>query len=307
MSKNEILKDLFFIERGYLNGNHFVYRSKAPVLIDTGYVADFQKTVRLIRGFGVSLPDVSLIVNTHSHCDHIGGNKIIQEMSRCDIALHAIGKHFIDTRDDWSTWWRYYGQEADFFQCTKPLEDGEIIALGPHEFQIIHTPGHASDGIVLYNKREKVLISGDTLWENDMAVMTLRVEGSSALFHMEESLRKLESLNVKAIYPGHGRPFPDMKSALAKSRKKIETYLLHRDAVGDDLIKKITVYTLLMKKTIPEETFFPSLMATHWFKETVDLYFNGEYLLKYDETIKDFLARGVVIRENGNLRTTVKP
>ncbi len=32
----EILDDLFFIERGYLNCNHFVYRSPAPVLIDSG-------------------------------------------------------------------------------------------------------------------------------------------------------------------------------------------------------------------------------------------------------------------------------
>jgi len=34
----EIMKDLFFVERGYLNGNHFVYRGTKPVLIDTGYL-----------------------------------------------------------------------------------------------------------------------------------------------------------------------------------------------------------------------------------------------------------------------------
>jgi glyoxylase-like metal-dependent hydrolase (beta-lactamase superfamily II) len=307
MFKKEILKDLFFIERGYLSGNHFAYRSKAPILIDKGYISDFNETDRSITRLGVNLSDVSLIINTHTHCDHIGGNKIIQQKSGCDIALHKAGKYFIDTRDDWSTWWRYYNQEADFFKCTQTFEDGEIIAIGPHEFQVIYTPGHASDGIVLHNSQEKILISSDTLWESDMAVMTLRVEGSMALFHMRESLQKLESLDVKIVYPGHGKPFSDMKKAISKSKKTIEKYLLHRDAIGDDLIKKIIVYTLLMKKTIKENAFFPYLMDTNWFKETVDLYFNSKYESKYNKIMNTFLGKGIIKRENGDLFTTINP
>jgi glyoxylase-like metal-dependent hydrolase (beta-lactamase superfamily II) len=307
MANSEILKDLFFIERGFLSGNHFVFRSKDPVLIDTGYISGFHQTEKLISGLGVNLADVSLIISTHTHCDHIGGNQIIQQQSGCDIALHKVGKHYIDTRDDWSTWWRYYNQDADFFNCTRALEDGEMITLGPHEFQVIYTPGHASDGIVLYNRREKLLISSDTLWESDMAVMTLRVEGSTALFHMQQSLQKLEALDVKIVYPGHGKPFTDMKKALSKCSKKIEHYLMHRDTIGEDLIKKIIVYTLLMKKRIRETTFFPYLMETHWFKETVDLYFNSEYEAKYTEIMNAFYKKGIIKQKNGDLFTTVKP
>ncbi|MBU2627416.1 MAG: MBL fold metallo-hydrolase, partial [Proteobacteria bacterium] len=186
MVKNEILEDLFFIERGYLNANHFVYRSESPILIDTGYISDFNETERLINNAGAKISDVSLIINTHTHCDHIGGNAVIQKASDCGIALHKAGRYFIETRDDWSTWWRYYGQDAEFFNCTKTLEDGDHIMLGPHEFKVIYTPGHASDGIVLYHDKEKILISSDTLWENDMAVMTLRVEGSLAVFHLQD-------------------------------------------------------------------------------------------------------------------------
>lgn len=307
MVKNEILKDLFFIERGYLNANHFVYRSKSPILIDTGYIADFSETEKLITNLGVNLPDVSLIISTHTHCDHIGGNHIIQQKSGCEIALHEVGRHLIDTQDDWSTWWRYYNQEADFFTVTQTLQDGQMIAIGPHEFQVIYTPGHASDGIILYNSREKILISSDTLWENDSAVMTLRVEGSRALFNMRESIERLESLDVKRIYPGHGRPFSDMKSAIAKSKEKLERYIRDRDFIGNDLVKKILVYTLLMKKAIKENDLFPYLMDTYWFKETVDFYFNGEYEMKYDEIMNTFFERGVVQRKSGSLFTTVKP
>ena len=307
MANNEILENLFFIERGYLSGNHFVYRSKDPVLIDTGYISGFLQTEKLISGLGVNLSEVSLIISTHTHCDHIGGNHIIQQQSGCDIALHKVGKYYIDTRDDWSTWWRYYNQKADFFNCTRALEDGEIIALGPHEFQVIYTPGHASDGIVLYNRREKLLISSDTLWGSDMAVMTLRIEGSTALFHMQQSLQKIGALDVKIVYPGHGKPFVDLEKALSKCSERIEYYLLHRDKIGEDLIKKIIVYTLLMKKRVRESTFFPYLMETHWFKETVDLYFDSEYEAKYTEIMNTFFKKGNIKQKNGDLFTTVKP
>ncbi len=125
MAPIEIMNDLFFIERGYLNGNHFVYRSKDPVLIDTGYISDFDLTAESIKSLGVSISDVRLIITTHCHSDHVGGNKIIQERSGCDIALHRFGKHFMDTKDDWATWWKYFGQDADFFDPTKALEDGD--------------------------------------------------------------------------------------------------------------------------------------------------------------------------------------
>ena len=307
MAAVEILDNLFFVERGYLNGNHFIYRSEEPVLIDTAYKADFEETAGHLGRLGIDPARVRLIINTHCHCDHLGGNKIIQDLSGCEIALHRIGRHFIDTHDDWSTWWRYFVQEADFFRCTKVLEDGDMVSIGPHEFQVIYTPGHAIDGTVLYNRREKLLISSDTLWESDMAVMNVRVEGSGALFAMMDSLDKLARLDVRIVYPGHGAPFTNMHAALARARKRLKGFLENRQSVGNDLIKKIIVYTLMMRREVEEEGFFPYLMGTPWFVETTDFYFDGEYHPKYEEIMASFLRRGIVKRESGKLRTTVKP
>ena len=307
MKAEEILEDLFFIERGYLNGNHFVYCSDSPVLIDTAYLGDLAETERLITRLGADLSRVSLIVSTHTHCDHIGGNRFIQEKSGCGVALHRIGRHFIETRDDWSTWWRYYHQEAAFFRCTRSLEHGDTLAVGPHRFEVLHTPGHSSDGIALYHPEEKILISSDTLWESDMAVLTERVEGSAAVFHMQESLEKLASLEVERVYPGHGKPFRDVDAALSQSRKRLRGYLADRRLIGRDQLKKIMVYTLLMKKAVKEEVFFPLLMDRIWFRETVDLYFEGAYAALYGVILEALLKRGAVKRRNGDLVTTVKP
>lgn len=303
----EIMEDLFFIQRGYLNGNHFVHRSQEPVLIDTGYVSDFVTTAALIEDLGIDLSRTRLIVNTHCHCDHMGGNKLIQERSSCDIAMHKIGKYFIDARDDWSTWWKYYQQDADFFNCTKALEDGDKLFVGPHEFEVIYTPGHSSDGVVLYNRREKVLISSDTLWEDDLAVITMRVEGSRACFSLLESLGRLEKLDVKTVYPGHGRPFSNMAGAISGAKRKLNGFLANPSRIGSDLIKKIIIYTLMMRKRVDEASFFEDLMQTHWFRETVEFYFDGAYRTKYDGVMKSFFQRGIVKSKNGKLYTTVKP
>lgn len=303
----EIMEDLFFIHRGYLNGNHFVYRSGDPVLIDTAYVGDFDTTEQSITNLGVDLSQVRLIITTHSHCDHVGGNRIIQDRSGCDIAMHRIGKYFMDTRDDWATWWRYFDQEADFFDCTQALDDGDVISVGPHEFQVIYTPGHASDGMVLYSPEQRILLSSDTLWENDMAAMTVRVEGSRALFCMMESIERLEKLDVNVVYPGHGRPFTDVASAISSAKRRLSRFFENPKRIGNDVLKKIIIYTLMMKRTVEEDAFFAYLMGTPWFEETVDLYFSTEYEKKYHEIMNGFFRRGIVKRRERKLYTTVKP
>ncbi len=307
MSTLEIAEDLFFIERGYLNANHFVSRSRNPVLIDTGYIRDFDDTARSIISLGVDLSTVGLIVNTHTHCDHIGGNRQIQALSGCQIALHTVGKHFIDTRDDWSTWWRYFNQEADFFTCSVELKDGDVLAIGPNEFEVIYTPGHAADGLVLYNRSERFLISSDALWESDLPVVTIRVNGSKTLLEILESLQRIEALDVDTVYPGHGKPFEDMGAAIRKSRQRVEKYLRNGRSLGTDLLKKMLVYTLLMKRSVEESSFFSELMQTNWFSENVDFYFGGDYEATYHEIMGTLLRRDIIRRQEGLLITTVKP
>ena len=307
MKTTEVLKDLFFIERGYLNANHFVYRSERPILIDTGYIADFEDTAMLIDSVGVNLQNTRLIVTTHCHCDHIGGNQSIQGMSGCDIVQHELGRHFIDTRDDWATWWGYFSQEAAFFKPTGSLQDGQALMIGPHRFEIIHTPGHAADGIALYNRDHKLLISSDALWEYDMAVQVVRIEGSAALYNTKQSLQRLSELEVDTVCPGHGGIFSDFRGALERAQNRIDKFSEHPELVGDDVLKKIIVYTLLMKHQIDADAFFGLLLDTIWFKETVDYYFNGKYKAKYREILESLCNKGVVEIRHNSLFTTVRP
>jgi len=225
MPVSEILPDFFFFERGYLNGNHFAWRGERPVLVDTAYLPHVDATLEILAGIGVDPTRTAQILTTHCHCDHVGGHRRIQALSGCGVALHPLGRHFIETGDDWSTWWRYYDQPAEPFECTHSLEDGEVVDVGPHRFTVLHTPGHSADGLVLYCAAERVLLSADALWQKDVPVMTVRVEGSRTLFDALISLERIEALDVRRVYPGHGPGFDDMPAAVARSRERLRGYL----------------------------------------------------------------------------------
>ena len=303
----EFLENLYFVERGFLNANHFIYAGNEPELIDTGYIGGIAETIQTMEQCGVSPGNIQRIVTTHCHCDHIGGHRYIQEQSGCRIVLHPVGKHFIDHRDDWSTWWRYYGQEAEFFNATDTIEDDSRLVIGPHEFRVFHTPGHAADMVVLYHPGEKLLLSSDALWENDMGVITQRVEGSAAVINSLASVSRLADLDVRRVYPGHGAAFSDFTGAVERTRDRLQRYLQSPTRVGQDVLKKIMVYTLLMHGSVSRPVFFDMLMATHWFPETVTLYFGGRFREKYDEVLEGLMESGAVHSRNDVLSTSVNP
>ncbi|MEW6374420.1 MAG: MBL fold metallo-hydrolase [Thermodesulfobacteriota bacterium] len=303
----EISKNLFFIQRGWLNANHFVFNGGGKILIDTGYIRDFEETKKLIEATGVDLSSIDLIVSTHSHCDHIGGNKRIQEISGCLIAIHWVDKQSIESRDDWATWYRFYDQEAEFFPVGIPLEDGRKIYLDDLELEVIHTPGHARGGISLYSPEERFLISSDALWDGDTGVLNTIVEGKDAPSVAKESLKKISSLNIQTIYPGHGGIICNPKRAMERCIRRLENFMKNPAKLGQDHLKKILIWVLLMKKGYPKDDFFNYLLTTHWFKAVVDLYFEGRYQEKFDEIMEELIERNIVFIKDGYYHTTVHP
>ena len=199
------------------------------------------------------------------------------------------------------------GRPLIFFKCTQTHQTGDRLPIGPYHFEVIHTPGHAADGIVLYHRPTRILISADTLWESDMAVITPRIEGSAAVYNIQQSLNRLAELKVDKVFPGHGEPFEDFKGALNRSLQRVAGYLADPRKVGFDLLKKITVYTVLMNKTLPEREFYDYLMQTIWFPETVDYYFDRHYARIFDETMNALLSKNVLQINEGMITTTVKP
>ncbi len=303
----EILPDLFFIRRGFLNGNHLVYRSASPILIDTAYKTGSKTTLRALNRLGLDPSVISMIISTHCHCDHIGGNHLLQEISGCQVAMHETGGRFINRKEGRATWWDYYVQEAEFFDCNIFLNDGDELVIGPYEFTVIHTPGHSADGVVLYSSEHKLLISSDTVWENDMAVVTELVEGKQTLSWWMESLERIRTLDVRLVCPGHGDLFSEFKPAVQRTQKRIRSFIENPELIGRDVLKKIIVYTLMMKRGFLEADFLSFLLTTPWYRETVDHYFSEQYESMFESVMQELISKGVIVVKKGRILTSVRP
>jgi len=221
--------------------------------------------------------------------------------------MHPIEKFFMDHKNGWFTWWRYYDQEADFYRVTDTLKDGACVNLDDLRLEVIHTPGHASGGIALYVPEEEFLISGDALWDGDIGALTPRIEGNNCLFLALQSLDRLSSLKVRRVFPGHGPPFRDFRSALARTRARLEAFIADPSLMGLDQIKKIIVYILMMKKGFPEDAFFDYLVKGPWFRETVDIFFDGDYRRIYEKVMANFLEKEIVVNDRGQYKASVLP
>jgi hydroxyacylglutathione hydrolase len=299
--------NLYFIRRGWLNANHFVFNGQRKVLIDTAYKKDLAGTLDLISSVGVNPASVELIICTHSHCDHVGATRHIQEISDCEVAMHPIDKYFIETNNDWYTWWRYYDQEADFFPVHQALKEGDTIKLDDLELVVIHAPGHAAGLIALYCPQHEFLISSDAVWDGDFGTFTTRIEGLHVPFVQQQTLEKLDRLKLSTIYPGHGGRIDSPKEAIKKCRQRVESFLENPQRMGRDQIKKLIIYCLMMKDGFAEDAYFDYLMHTHWYPEVSDLYFQGKYREVYEDIIAELSGKQLVKRVKGKLVPTLDP
>jgi glyoxylase-like metal-dependent hydrolase (beta-lactamase superfamily II) len=144
-------------------------------LVDVGTYGSIIAEIEEINT-GVGKIPVEQVVITHNHFDHAGGIREIT--SRYNVKVYA-----------------YKDSEC----VDEVLKDGQVIRMGDREFEVIHTPGHSSDSVCLYCKKEKVLFSGDT----PVRIMTV---GGSYSGKFISAFEKITRRNIHTIYSGHDTP-----------------------------------------------------------------------------------------------------
>lgn len=191
--------------------SYLILGDKKAMLFDTGLGVG---KISAVVGELTKLPII--VLNSHTHFDHIGGNaefsEILAENTEFTRA-NAKGQSNLYSRDalapDRVCGQLPVGVRADSyairpFQVGRRIRDGERITLGDRELEVIFTPGHTPDALCLFDRKNGLLFTGDTFYPGPVYLFVPETN-LAAYGRSVERLAKLEP-NVKLLLPAHNLP-----------------------------------------------------------------------------------------------------
>lgn len=293
-------------ERGWLSSNNvLICGVSQTALVDSGYSTHAQQTLSLV-GHALSGKPLDMLVNTHLHSDHCGGNHVLQTSYP---QLHtAIPPGLADAVSLWDTVKLTYeptGQQCPAFAYSSLLQPQSSMRLGDLEWQIHAAPGHDTHSIILFEPESKTLISADALWENGFGVVFPELEGEQAFQEVSATLDLIESLQPNMVIPGHGRVFSDAPKALMVARSRLQNFvdnpIKHANYAGKVLLK----FKLLELHRITRQELNAWASGTSYFKALHARYFSSIGIASWLEQLLHDLLRSGAARQEGLYITDV--
>jgi glyoxylase-like metal-dependent hydrolase (beta-lactamase superfamily II) len=232
--------------------SYLVY-GETITLIDTGVAGCEAQIFDSIQSTGRDLSEIALIILTHSHPDHIGAARAIQQATKCSIAAHPAERAWIENVELQNRERPVPGFATlvgGSVQLDHELEDGESIApdeTRAGEMQVYHTPGHSPGSISLFMHSEGALFSGDAIpvtgdlpvYDDALAsvqsVKRLRglagirvllsawaepTKGEEAYRQMDRAINYLQTIH-EAVLTGAGIGSPDLMELTRKTAAAI--------------------------------------------------------------------------------------
>ena len=171
---------------------YVVKDSGEAIVIDPG-----EATPALLKS--IADCNVTMVFNTHCHCDHSGGNATLVQWTGQPHACHHAELPLLQTLCEQG---RMFG--VPFPASPNPdrfIEHGDIVKVGDAQFETRHTPGHSPGHLVLVG--EGVVIAGDVLFAGSIGRTDLPGGSMAQLLHsIEHQLLTLPDQTV--VYCGHG-------------------------------------------------------------------------------------------------------
>jgi len=178
------------------------------------------------KDFAASLEDfrVAAIVNTHAHEDHIGANALLQYTRGIPVYAHERALPVLADPGSLSLlpYQRFFFGEPS---PSKGKAIGEFIHAGRNAFQVLQSPGHSPDHIVLYERNRGWIFSGDAYIGGQDRVFRRSYDLPGIL----RTLRMLASLDVEFLFTGMGSV---IRMPTKKIRRKLSYYEEISDRIG---------------------------------------------------------------------------
>ncbi|NMO57315.1 MBL fold metallo-hydrolase [Actinoplanes sp. TBRC 11911] len=164
---------------------YLLIRGDEAAVVDLGVANSSDQIAEGLKAAGSGWNKVKHVVITHLHPDHAGG-------------LEGL------TADAKPTFYAGEGDAASIISDREitPVKDGtDIFGL-----RVVNTPGHTLGHISIFDSSLGVLVAGDALRTTGGGLNGSDPANTADLAQAAESVRKLATLDVKAILPGHGAP-----------------------------------------------------------------------------------------------------
>ena len=181
----ELDRGVEIIETAFFNRplNLPLFRGQKVALVDTGLVGTpAESIIPAMKTCGLTPEDLSLIIITHAHADHFGGNEELWLASgkRASFAAHRLDQAWIEDPPGQSR--QGYGHFVELglmspaelentievsgngVKLDYVLDGGEVFDLGDGlELEIVAAPGHSLGNICVLDRKNKILIQGETI------------------------------------------------------------------------------------------------------------------------------------------------
>lgn len=211
-----------FLSRGASSNIYLILGDDMTVLIDSGLVTQFNSfNYLLTQKIGISVEEIDLIINTHAHFDHFSTNCFFH----CPIAAHRWCATKITHSDELITKAKKHQINLSDFRINIWLENRTIFDLGGIFLKIFETPGHTSGSICIYEPYQHYIFTGDTFFKGTES----NIYESGSISELINSLQILNTLKIKAVYPGHGRAIVGIKNVQEELNHSIENNINNLD------------------------------------------------------------------------------
>lgn len=293
------------LERGWLSANNVVVRGEdgPSAVVDSGYASHASQTVALIEAALDHRP-LDLLLNTHLHSDHCGGNAALQQAYPSLRTLIPPGQAASVTKwDPVALTFEPTGQFCPRFTHQGLLQPGTSVRMGTLSWDIHAAKGHDPNSIILFQPEHRLLISADALWENGFGIVFPELEGISAFDEVADTLALIEELAPAIVIPGHGAVFEDVSAALSRAHSRLHQFVAHPDKHRRHALKVLIKFKLLEWQSVSIHAIHEWMLQTDYFTRAMPINVREDrgLSLEWLDLLLSELERSQALRRDGEL------
>lgn len=288
---------MHIFERGWLSANNILFsQGDETLLVDSGYCTHSAQTLLLVEQ-ALGNRSLDILVNTHLHSDHCGGNAALQERYPAIWTFIPPGQALhVSCWDPVALTYSPTGQLCPQFKFSQTLEPGTSMRFGLDLWEVHAAPGHDSHSVVFFEPQAKILISADALWERGFGVVFPELEGEKAFDEVSATLDLIERLEPLVVIPGHGRVFEYTSTVMNLSRERLNAFVQSPARHSHHAAKVLLKFKLLEVQQQARTEFIKWAVETPYLTSIHAKFFGDVTALKWvaglcDELIKTGAAK----------------